>query len=40
MWVMNSFGMEQASGSSLFEWKIDKDQLYGETDFLEIRMVK
>lgn len=27
---INSFGMEYASGSSLFEWVTDKDILYGE----------
>lgn len=35
----NSFGMEMASGSALFEWIADKRQLYGETNCIEFRFV-
>ena len=34
----NSFGMELASGSALFEWDKDRDVLYGLTDKVEIRI--
>lgn len=35
----NSFGMEMASGSALFEWVKDRNQLYGLTDYIEVRIV-
>lgn len=34
----NSFGMELASGSALFEWDRDRNVLYGITDKVEIRI--
>ena len=34
---INSFGKEYASGSSLFHWLNDEDQLYGKTQHIEFR---
>lgn len=35
---LNSFGMEMCAGSALFEWKKDKDILYGKSDKIVIRL--
>lgn len=36
---LNSFGANMAAGSCLFNWIDDHDQLYGNTDYVEIRLV-
>ena len=35
----NSFGMELASGSALFEWSKDRNVLYGKENDIEIRIL-
>lgn len=34
---INPFGKEYSSGSSLFHWILDEDELYGKTDFIYFR---
>ena len=36
---LNSFGANMAAGSCLFNWIDDENQLYGKTNFIEIRLV-
>ena len=36
---LNPFGAELSSGSALFHWQRDRDQLYGKTGFVEFRYV-
>ena len=35
---LNSFGVEYSSGSAAFNWKTDRDVLYGETETPEIHV--
>jgi len=36
---LNSFGLQMAAGSCLFNWITDYDQLYGKNQNIEIRIV-
>lgn len=37
---LNTFGAELPAGSALFDWNKDYEQLYGKTDFIEMRITK